>query len=220
MRPGIRKPGHATVVAYVALFVALGGSSYAALKVGSKQIVNNSLRSGDIRNSTIVSKDVKNRSLLAADFKAGQLPAGPPGANGAQGPKGDPAGTVIQGSTGDALVTGPLSEERFPPSGYSETELSGTGAQQISPKTPNIVKDLVGRPTSAPGTSRTINIATFPANANVLSCTVVGTATSCDTGNASAVLQPKTTYFIRWTSGTPAPNASDGAAWSFRLVTP
>ncbi len=30
-----RRPSHAAVVAYVALFVALGGSSYAALRVGS-----------------------------------------------------------------------------------------------------------------------------------------------------------------------------------------
>ena len=73
---------HGTVVAYVALFVALGGTSYAAVNITGKQI----------KNSSITSVDVKNRSLLAKDFKAGQLPAGNPGAQGAKGdagPKGD-----------------------------------------------------------------------------------------------------------------------------------
>jgi hypothetical protein len=73
---------HATVVAYLALFVALGGSAYAVTRITSKQIKNN----------TIKSIDVKDRSLLSRDFKPGQLPAG------AQGPKGDP-GTAGQNGT-------------------------------------------------------------------------------------------------------------------------
>lgn len=31
------RPGHATVVAYLALFVALGGSSYAAIQITGKK---------------------------------------------------------------------------------------------------------------------------------------------------------------------------------------
>lgn len=38
------RPTHTTVVAYLALFVALGGSSYAAVRIGSRQIINNSVR--------------------------------------------------------------------------------------------------------------------------------------------------------------------------------
>jgi len=96
------RPGHGTVVAYIALFVALGGSSYAAISVGSKQIVNNSVRSKDIRNNEVRGKDIRNGtigaadvgngSLLAEDFTPGQLPAGPqgrPGPQGLRGPKGD-----------------------------------------------------------------------------------------------------------------------------------
>jgi hypothetical protein len=70
-------------VAYLALFVALGGSSYAALKlpknsVGSKQIKANAINSSKVRNA----------SLLARDFKAGQLHAGLPGPKGAPGAPG------------------------------------------------------------------------------------------------------------------------------------
>ena len=83
------KPRHATVVAYLALFVALGGSSYAAVRIGSTQIVDNSVRSKDIRNNEIRSTDVLNGSLVAGDFKAGQLPAGPRGETGPPGPQGE-----------------------------------------------------------------------------------------------------------------------------------
>jgi hypothetical protein len=98
---------HATVVAYLALFLALGGVSYGVAtgsidsreiknnNVRSKDIRDNNLQSRDIRNGTVKSIDVGNGSLMAADFAAGQLPAGaqgpqgPQGAQGAQGPKGD-----------------------------------------------------------------------------------------------------------------------------------
>ena len=91
---------YANVVSTVCLFVVLGGSSYAALTVSGKQIVNNSVRSKDIRNNdvrgkdirngTVNSRDVTNGALLAEDFKAGQLPAGEKGEKGDKGDPGEP----------------------------------------------------------------------------------------------------------------------------------
>jgi len=89
------RPRHATVVAYLALFVALGGSSYAAITVTGKNVKNSSLTGKDIKNNSLTGSDVKSiktgdvtdRSLLAKDFKAGQLPSG---AQGLKGDKGDP----------------------------------------------------------------------------------------------------------------------------------
>jgi hypothetical protein len=76
---------HQHHVALIALFVALGGTSYAAAtgSIDSREIKNNSVRSGDVRNNSLTSSDVKNSSLQAKDFKAGQLPQGPRGAPGA-----------------------------------------------------------------------------------------------------------------------------------------
>ena len=100
------RPSAAMMVAMTALFVALGGVSYAAVKlpknsVGTNQIRKNAVTSAKIKNSTIVgadvrnssltSADIKNRSLLAVDFRLGQLPRGPRGFEGPQGPAG-PAG--------------------------------------------------------------------------------------------------------------------------------
>ena len=71
---------HSTVAAYTALFLTLGGTSYAVASgsIDSREIKNNTVRSKDMRNNDIRSSDVRNRSLLARDFKQGQLPGGPP----------------------------------------------------------------------------------------------------------------------------------------------
>ena len=94
---------YANVMATAAVFVALGGTSYAVatgsidsreLKnntVRSKDLRNNDVRGKDIRNGTIGSRDVNDGALLAEDFKAGQLPAGERGPQGEQGPPGQDA---------------------------------------------------------------------------------------------------------------------------------
>src|SRR4051794_8530272 len=72
-----RHLSYANVTATLALFVALGGSSYAAAKLTGR----------DIKDGTLTGSDVRNGSLRAADFRARDLPRGP---QGPPGPKGDP----------------------------------------------------------------------------------------------------------------------------------
>jgi hypothetical protein len=101
-----RTVGHgryASVTATLALVVALGGTSYAAValpnnSVGSNQIKRNGVASSDIRANAVTAAKVKDGSLLKTDFLAGQLPAGARGATGAPGTKGD---------KGDAGAPGP-----------------------------------------------------------------------------------------------------------------
>src|SRR4051794_34329290 len=219
-----RRPSPSMAIALLALFVSLGGSSYAVSKIGTGQIANNSVRSEDLRNNSVQSKDVRDRSLLVKDFKKGQLPKGNTGPQGPQGAQAA-AGDLIAGSTGEDLVTLFGSEERFPPSGYSPAEPGVTpgGAWTVSPNAAMVVRDLVGQLESPPGAGtggRFFQILHLDANAIVLSCLVSGTATTCDSGSASGTLPPKTRYTLRIFNGTPSSGASNGAAWSFRLVTP
>jgi len=82
---------YSNVMATVAVFVALGGTSYAAVKITGKDVKNNSLSRADIKRGGVGSSEVRDRSLRAADFRAGQLPAGAPGPKGDKGDQGDPA---------------------------------------------------------------------------------------------------------------------------------
>src|SRR3954453_7175238 len=85
---------YSNVIATFALFIALGGSSYAAIKITGRNVANGSL----------TGKDIKKRSVPLNRLK-GALPAGArglqgdPGAKGDKGDKGEPgaAGSVDPG---------------------------------------------------------------------------------------------------------------------------
>jgi hypothetical protein len=95
--------GRHNLVAYLALFVALGGTSYAAITLPAKSVGAKQLRSGSVKSGA-----VKDRSLLARDFKAGQLPAGAqglPGSAGATGSAGSNGADGSDGANGATSVT-------------------------------------------------------------------------------------------------------------------
>ncbi|HEY7256361.1 MAG TPA: hypothetical protein VH476_06725 [Solirubrobacterales bacterium] len=83
------------MLAGVALFVALGGASYAAT-----HLPRNSVGAKQLRKNSVTSPKVKNGSLEARDFKAGSLPAGNPGPVGPPGPPG-PTRTIAASVTND-----------------------------------------------------------------------------------------------------------------------
>ena len=88
-------------VALLALFVALGGTSYAAVTRPKDSVTAKQIKAG-----AVLTAEVKDGSLLKKDFKPGQLPAGatgPEGPQGIQGPQGDPG---IQGPPGDPGAAG------------------------------------------------------------------------------------------------------------------
>ncbi len=104
MRKRIRYHVRQQAVGYLALFIALSGTSYAAARLAP-----NSVGGKQLKSNAVTSPKVKDRSLLARDFKAGQLPqgaqgpgglTGPPGAQGSAGPKGDPGNTGTAGPDG------------------------------------------------------------------------------------------------------------------------
>jgi hypothetical protein len=121
MHPGPREVddvriylSYSNVMATVALFVALGGSSYAAVtlsknSVRSANIKNGQVKTADLASNAVTSGKVKNGSLLSADFKAGQLPAGAPGVAGPAGAKGD-AGTAGTNGANATKLFGYVSE--------------------------------------------------------------------------------------------------------------
>jgi hypothetical protein len=82
------RPSPAIVIASLALLVALGGTSFAAV---TAVLPRNSVGTPQLKNGAVTAAKVKAGTLLASNFKAGQLTAGPAGAAGPTGPAG-PAG--------------------------------------------------------------------------------------------------------------------------------
>ena len=81
-----RRLTYANVMSTVAVFIALGGTSVAAV-----QLTKNSVKSRHIARNAVDSNKVKDGSLRAKDFRRGELKAGPAGPQGPAGPAG-PAG--------------------------------------------------------------------------------------------------------------------------------
>ncbi len=139
---------YANVASSLALFLALGGVSWAAAtlpknSVGPKQIKKNAVTGSKVKNSSLTGSDIKNRSLTAADFKGSiqgakgdtgpQGPAGAAGAAGATGAKGDKGDTGDTGATGSAAAYasidgfGPTIQSPYKKNVLSVTRNGGAG---------------------------------------------------------------------------------------------
>ena len=79
---------YANVIATLALFIALGGSAYAAAKLTGDDIKNRSLTAEDIKRGTLTGTEIKNHSLRSREFAPGVLLQGAKGDKGDQGRQG------------------------------------------------------------------------------------------------------------------------------------
>ena len=96
---------YANVVSTLCLFILLGGSAFAAVRlsknsVRSKHIKNGQVQRVDLRSNAVNSAKVGDGSLLAQDFAAGQLPKGEKGAPGAPGQDGTDGQDGTEGQDG------------------------------------------------------------------------------------------------------------------------
>lgn len=166
IRKRIGRPSFPTVISLLALFIALGGVSYAAI-----QIPANSVGTKQLKNSSVTSSKVKDRSLRSTDFAPGQIPAGPAGATGPQGIQGvpgSPGATGLSGATGNTGATGATGD---PGSDGSTGATGPTG------------------PTGSTGVSA-FSILTGSSGGNISSGTVFmgsGSGTSASEGNAQTL---------------------------------
>jgi hypothetical protein len=93
------------VTALMALFVALGGTAYAAVKlprnsVGATQIKKNGVRASEVRAGAVGTSEVKNGSLRLRDFRASEVPVGQQGPQGERGPAGEKGTDGTDGAPG------------------------------------------------------------------------------------------------------------------------
>src|ERR1700761_2560509 len=130
------------LVGYVALFAALGGTSYAAVRLPPGSVTTSALAKGAVTNAKLANNSVgtanlRRRSLTAADFRPGVLntrgangtdgKAGPRGPAGPTGPAGkDGSASIAAAATQSGSVTAPNSATTsVPVSGGSWTQGAG-----------------------------------------------------------------------------------------------
>jgi hypothetical protein len=129
---------YSNVVATLAVFIALGGTSYAAVtldrnSVKSKHIGNRQVKRADIARNAVTTTQVRAGSLRASDFRAGELgtgvsespaPGGAPGPAGSAGPQG-PAG--LPGPAGPSGVVKVLDFDAL----FSPASLAGNMGNSV-----------------------------------------------------------------------------------------
>lgn len=129
------------VVACMALFVALGGSVYAAGKISGNQIKPNSLPGNRVKAKTLTAKQVKPGSLTGAQIKAGSL-------------------------TGTQIKAGSLTGAQIQPGSLTGTEINaGTLSGVTASKLGSIQYAGTTVPFGAAGVTATANC---PAGTNVI----------------------------------------------------
>jgi hypothetical protein len=64
---------YANVMSTTAVFIALGGSSYAALRIDSGDIANNSVRGVDVRNRSLSERELKRNTLTGRSIRESRL---------------------------------------------------------------------------------------------------------------------------------------------------
>jgi hypothetical protein len=68
-----RRPSPSLVISVLALFVALGGSAYAASKIGTKNIKNNAITAAKIKKNAITTAKIKNDAVTGQKVKESTL---------------------------------------------------------------------------------------------------------------------------------------------------
>ena len=113
-RRWLHVPSPAMIVACVALFIAMGGTSYAAAtlaanSVGTKQIKKNAVTSAKIKSAAVTAAKVKDGTLTGAKVKDGTL-------------------------TGAKVQDGTLTGARSPPAGGPGRRRGGHHEDRLDPR--------------------------------------------------------------------------------------
>ncbi len=171
----MRAPSPALVVATIAVVLSCTGVGYAAAKITSGQIQDNTIQSRDIRDGSITPRDLADTAKT-------------PGPSGATGPKGDTGPTGATGPKGDTGPTGPQGEAGpVGPIGPSESRLARRTASAAAVSSSTALVQLTTVPTgtySAVARTTLINNAGSPRSAN---CVIAKDGVSVEEINAYSI---------------------------------
>jgi hypothetical protein len=201
-------PSPALAIAVLALFVAIGGTGYAALKlpknsVSSNQIRKGAVKSSDIARNAVTGAKVKRGSLDASDLKAGSLLQGAQGLKGATGPKGASGSPAFGAVLGRGLTV--LATPQFlAPSGNLAAANNENNVSSFTANATMKASALAISLTDAPGLAESRTFTLRVGNANTsLSCTVPGGNTVCKSTGSVAIPDGSLISIGSTSTGTP-----------------
>jgi hypothetical protein len=166
----------AMVIACLALAVALGGTSYAAMR-----LPRNSVGTAQLRSNAVTSAKVRNNSLLIRDFRRGQIPRGPVGETGPAGPQGPVGPAGPQGPAGPAGPAGPSGGGGGGPAGPQGPQGPAGPAGPAGAAGPRGPQGPRGA-TGARGASGTANATVRTVTASLAGKALGGTVVGCPAG--------------------------------------
>jgi hypothetical protein len=219
---------YGNVMSTAAVFIALGGVSYAAIKLPA-----NSVGSKQLRKRSVTPSKLHPRTRAFLRGAPGQLgpvgPSGPKGDPGPQGPPG-PAGAVglLTGvATGLAPATVATTFTRAAVSGASVGNAVSTELVSLSANRPLVARDLAARILNAPPAGGGVDVALVANPPGVFSdptagqaelgCTVVAAEKSC-TASGPVTIPAGSMLFMRVTAH-PGAGATDpgNAYWGLAI---
>lgn len=220
----------ANAVSLIALFVALGGSSYAAVTLKKNSVKSSHLKNGQVKNpdlgaNAVTTSKVKNGSLLAQDFATGQLPKGETGDPGAPGQPGSSAASALIGrgfaeegpsATGFCTASGGAAVSNNCVFGAP----NDANVIQGSPKAGVLARDLFVRQSVAPGAGAARSFTLYVnGNPTLVTCTVTHPSTTCDSGGATHTIPGGSTISLKYENSVTTPTGTP-FTFGWRAVTP
>jgi hypothetical protein len=116
-----KRPSHVTVVAYIALFIALGGTTYAATSlptgsVGTKQLKDGAVTNAKLHKHSVTAFDVVDHSLTGGQIKSstlGTVPSADHASSADRATNSDHATNSVHATNSDNLGGSPASDFRL-----------------------------------------------------------------------------------------------------------
>ena len=205
---------YANVMATIAVFIALGGVSYAAIKlpknsVGSAQLKSNAVTGAKVKNGSLSASDLNATSRSSLTGKPGpQGPAGPKGDSGGPGSAGTNGTPGASGVAGPTIISGSMAFDVWSPPGSSSNFGSEANALVPVPAGSSYTaKSFVASVGTAPGGGKSVTITLRINQADsALSCTISGAATGCEppAGTTATVPAGSEISMRTVTAGVPA----------------